>query len=335
MLLTRSKNFHFSASCFLLLLLLPTFSFSQLLDKKPFWIETTPVRFNPEAVQQQKIKKIIVNFQDKLDDFPIEDKGLHDVYEFDTRGLVTRFSHLSIKSREVIEVKVPAVYNKNGRRISPAYIRDEYVYTYDTAYVWFKYDELNHLIMKRTNQGDFFFTWYYDYNQNGFLIKQTYCKETNKNTDKHQFELAVQTIISSEAFDYSFQTATQMKKVFLNDEGKEYRNAIVNFSRFYIEENHSFTVGFVKYYNLYTFNEKGLPLETKSTTNTNGDISHRTLFEYNEKGILTAEKKYRDTTHTNNITWMYDEKSQLIKAQLDRDFQKKRIGIVKFSYEYY
>lgn len=314
---------------------LPAASVSQLIDHKPSWVETTPFRFQPDVISQNKIKKVIVQIQEKLDDFPIEDKGLHDIYEFDARGLVTRFTHLSIRSRELTEIKVPAVYSSRGRRIRAAYVKDEYVYTFDTSYTWFRYDEMKRLVMKRTHQGDFFFTWYYDYNQNGFLSKQTYCRETNRNTDKHQFELGVQTIISTESFDYIFQTASQLKKIFLNDEGKEYRNAIINFSRYFVEENHSFTVGFVKYYNLYTFNEKGAPSESRISSNANGEISHRVMFEYDTTGLLTAEKRFRDTIHTNNVTWLYDEKRELVKVRLDRDLEKKKIGIVKFSYEFY
>lgn len=306
-----------------------------MIDHKPSWVETTPFRFDPEVVSRNKIQKVVVQIQEKLDEFPIEDKGLHDIYEFDTRGLVTRYTHLTIRAREMTEVKVPAVYNKKGRRIQPAYTREVYVYTFDTAFTWFRYDDMKRLIMKRIHQGDFFFTWYYEYNANGFLSKQTYCKETNRNPDKHQFELGVQTIISTESFDYVFQTASQLKKIFLNDEGKEYRNAIINFSRYFIEENHSFTVGFVKYYNLYTFNEKGAPAECRYSGNSNGEITQRVLFEYDTMGSLTNQKKYRDTVHTNNVTWLYEEKTGLVKARLDRDLEKRKIGIVKFSYEFY
>ncbi|MCC7302157.1 MAG: hypothetical protein IT233_05900 [Bacteroidia bacterium] len=318
------------------LVLIPSLSLSaQLIDHKPFWIETTPYRFNPDVIAQQKIHRVVVSMQEKLDDFPIENKGLHDIYEFDKLGLVTRFIHLTIRSRELVEIKVPAVYNSRGRKIKAATTRDEYVYTFDTTFTWFRYDEHRRLIMRRTHQGDYFFTWYYDYNQNGFLSRQTYCRETSKNPDIQQFELGVQTIISTESFDYIFQTASQLRKAFLNDEGKEYRSAIINFSKFFVEENHSYTVGFVKYYNLYTFNEQGLPAESKTSTNANGDISFRTLYEYDQNGVLSGEKRFRDTVHTNNVTWLYTEQSPLVKARLDRDLEKKKIGIVKFSYEFY
>ncbi len=323
--------------CLFLVLFISSFSsnaFPQLLDKKPSWIETTPLKFNADLIKTNKISKITTRIMDKLDEFPIEDRGIVEVYDFDKEGNVSRFFKTTIKSREVIEIKVPAVYRK-GRKIANAYIREEYAYTYDTAFTWFKYDVTNRLLMRRINVGDFFFTWYYDYNQNGFLMKQTYCKETNVTQDKHTFQLGVQTIISTESFDYSFQTASQLKKIFLNDEGKEYRSAIINFNRYYIEENHSFSVGYVKFYNLYLFNEGGKPVENLSNSNSNGDVTYRTTFEYEPNGLLKSEKKYTDTLHTNNITWLYDEKLVLVKTQLDRDLIKKKIGIVKFEYAYY
>lgn len=304
------------------------------LDTKPSVIETTPIHFDANYIKRNKVKQITLQVMNKKDDFPIEDKGLTEAYEFDTAGNVIRYWKTSILSVEVVEKKMPAIYRK-GKRISPPYTIDTYKYTYDTAFTWFKYDNMNRMITKRIHAGDFFFTWYYEYNMNGFLSKQTYCKESNKNPSMHSFDLGVQSILSTESFDYIFQTGNQLKKVCLNDEGKEYKSAIINFNRFFIEENYTYVVGYARNYNYYKFDDKGRTTETSYYTNSNGDVTVKKYYEYDTDGEVKMEKEYTNEEPVHTYTYLYDSKSKLLTSRLDRSIKKKNIEIVKFHYVLY
>ncbi|MEW6468258.1 MAG: hypothetical protein AB1458_05000 [Bacteroidota bacterium] len=310
-------------------------SYGQILENKPSYISTTDLTFNAAFVKAGKIKKITAYFSDKPDNQVIVDKGLVKCYEFDTAGNVTRYYFTTVKSVEAVEVKVPAVYKK-GRKVSPATVKTEYVYTYDTTFTWFAYDKTGRVIMKRSNVGDVFNTHYYEYDINGFFAKETVCKETNKNLNNiHHFELGIQIVISEETFQYVFQSPTQLKRLCFNDEGKVYKTGIINFSKTLVEENYSFAVGYVRYGNLFEYDASGKLIKKTLIPDANADLRNIFTYEYTVDGILLTEKRYKNETQVNNIVYMYDDQTKLLKSILNREHDKANIVITKFVYEYY
>ena len=318
--------------CFLLFIF--TYSFSQIIENKPSYIYTTDITFNSTFIKTSKVKKITALIADKPDNQTINDKGLVKCYEFDTSGNVTRFYFTVVKTVENIEVPVPAVYKK-GKRISKATTKIESSYTYDTTFTWFAYDKTGRVTMKRTNVGEIFNTSYYEYDLNGFFSTETICKETNKGTSIHNFELGVQTIISYESFQYVFQSPSQLKRLCLNDEGKVYKIGIINFSKTMVEENYSYVVGYVRYSNTYEYENAGKMIKKTIIGNASNDEKKISKYEYSVNGILLSEKKLKNETLTNNIVYSYDDKTKLLKTQLNRDYPNATIGIVKFTYEFY
>ena len=307
---------------------------AQLIENKPSYIYTTDICFNSFYVKTSKVKKITALLSDKPDNQIIVDKGLVKCYEFDTAGNVKRFYFTSVKTYEAVEVPVPAVYKK-GKRISKATTVTEYHYFYDTTFTWFAYDKTGRVTMKRTNVGDIFNTSYYEYNINGFFSKETVCKETNKGASIHSFELGVQTVISVESFEYVFQSPSQLKRLCLNDEGKVYKEGIINFSKSQLEENYAYKVGYVRYSNLYEYDASGKMIKQTFVPDNNVDVKNISAFEYSPEGILMAEKKYKNETFTNNIVYSYNEKTNLLNSRLNRDFANANIGITKFVYEFW
>jgi hypothetical protein len=309
--------------------------FYQMLDTRPSWIETTPLRFDPRFITEKKIKWLEVSNMDKPDGSPIIDQGLKEFYRFDEKGNVAMYYKTRVKSKELVEKEIPALYKK-GKLVRKAYTKEEHTYFYDTTFYWFKYDTIGRIIMKKTKVADFFFAWYYEYDINGFIGRQTYVKETIPLSQSEESMAAspVQTILSDEYFKYSFQSPSQLRKSYLNDEGKEYRYAIINFDRTFIEENHAYKTGYVKHYYLYRFDEKGKLSEFIRRSNANEEITFKTTYEYSATGELMAERYYKEDTFTNEITWMYEKDTGLIKARLDRDFIGMRIGITKYLIGY-
>ena len=142
----------------------------------------------------------------------------------------------------------------------------------DTIFVNVYYDAQDRIVSKRLKTGDFYMGYYYEYNDKQQIKKEVHFRETNINENKKLFTLGVQTLQSSETFLYTPLTPKQIKKSCLNDVGREYKNAIMN---------------------------------------------------YDARG------------NQNEISYLYDSGTTLIKSQINRDFKNSSIGIIKYFYTFY
>jgi hypothetical protein len=313
---------------------MPVTGFAQLIVSRTSEPQATDPRFNPALIKANKIRRITLNIADKPDLQVIIDRGLVQCCEFDTSGHMSMFYTTSLKGQEKTETFIKPIYKK-GRKIRAGYTEVAWTYVYDTSFTWLRYDNDNRLIMKRTNYGDFFSTYYYDYDKEGRLIKEVNCKETNKNMDLHAFELGVQTVLSTESFEYIPQSPTQVKKLCYNDDGKVYKQGIINSDNNTVQEDYSFVVGYVRYGNTYKYDNSGKIIEKTNVSNSNGDVKLTTLYTYDENGNVMEEKNLKNDTQTNLVAWLYDESKKLVTTRLDRDFIHASIQIVKFTYEFY
>jgi hypothetical protein len=315
-------------------LLFPLSLQAQLIDTHLSEPSTTDPHFNTEIIRLNKIKSITFSISQKPDLQVIDDKGLVQCFEFDSLGLVKRSYTTSIRSQEKVETLVKARYYR-GRRISPAYTDISWKYIYDTAFTWFVYDKEKQLILKRSNYGDIFSTYYYEYDSLGRVTKEINCRETNKNLDKHHFELGVQTVLSTESFQYVRQSPSQLKKLCLNDDGKVYKQGIINRDSNTVTEDFSFIVGYVRYSNIYTYDKSGKLISKTYASNENGDTKTTVSYTYDENGNVSFEKRQKNDTLTDDLSYLYDESGKLLRSKLDRDYIHLNIEIVKVMYEYY
>lgn len=273
---------------------------------------------------------------DKPDGEIIRDKGLAQVYAFDTAGNLMRNYYNEITALEKTETDVPAVYNKRGRVVRKSYTKVDFQYQYDTLGTDYFYTTTGHVVMKRVCIGDFYHTTYYEYYGDGLVSRQILCKETNSAKPGEPFKLGVQTILSDEKFEYEELSPTQVKKKFLNDEGKVYKQGILNFAdRRIQEELYQFVVGFIRTTVKYRYDAAGRLLEKSIIDNSSGHSEERTVYEFDDKGNLTAEKKFKNGVMTNEIIYLYDADKKLVTSMADRQIQKSSIRIVKFEYSYY
>ena len=94
--------------------LLPTANcFSQIIDPSPAAVSISEPHFNRTFVKQHKIKTISASVVDKPDGEIIRDKGLAQVYAFDTAGNLTRHYFNEITALEKTETEIPAVYKRS------------------------------------------------------------------------------------------------------------------------------------------------------------------------------------------------------------------------------
>ena len=257
-------------------------------------------------IKQNKIKTITASVVNKADGEVIRDKGLAQVFLFDTLGNFTRHYYNEITSLEKTETEVSPAY-KRGRVTKKGYTKIDYKYQYDTLGTEFFYTTTGHLKMKRVCIGDFFNTTYYDYFGNNVLSKQTVCKETNAGQRGEPFKLGVQTIISEEKFEYENLTPTQIKKKFINDQGKPYKQGILNYSNEKIvDESYEFIVGFIRSAVSYKYDPQGKLIEKRTTDNSNGNNEEKFIYDYDSSRNIKTEKRFRNGVQTDEIIYLYD-----------------------------
>lgn len=309
---------------------------AQLLSTKPVEINVGPVHFNSEVVKQNKIKSIQVILVDKPDGAMIIDKGATEGYDFDEQGKVIRYYYTILNKIEVEEVDVPAI-KKRGRVIRPASSQMVAKYINDTVFANIFYDNKNRIVGKRVRMGDYYDAYYYEYNEQEKIRKETHCKETNVSENKNEFKLGVQSVLSSETFQYTPFTATQLKKQCFNDEGREYKKAIINYDAKgnKLSEIYEFIVSWMRQENSYQYDTKGYLQERTFISNESGDLKEYVVFENDPNGVLLSEKRFKNDVLLNEISYLYDETKTLVRSQVNRDHKNASIGIVKYAYSFY
>jgi hypothetical protein len=309
---------------------------AQLISTKPVDIPVGPVNFNSGVVMKNKIKTIVLNIVDKPDGKIIVDKGSSQGFEFDEYGRVTRYYYTVLNRTQSEEVYVPAV-KKHGKIIRAATTGTSFKYINDTIFSNIFYDDQNRVILKRLKSGDYYDAYYYEYNEQGRIRKEMHCKETNVSENKKEFKLGVQTVLSSETFEYEFLTATQLRKKCMNDEGREYKKGIIDFDSKgnKISERYDFIVSWMHQENLYEYNNLNYITKHIYTGNDNGSVKLESTYDYDNSGLLITEKKIKETVVQNEISYLFDDTTKLVKSHVDRDFKNASIGIVRYAYTFY
>lgn len=307
-----------------------------IITNHPVDVSVAPINFNPELIKQNKIKNIVLDIVDKPDGSVIIDKDATQGYEFDLNGNLIRYYYTILNKTQTKEVEIPAI-KKHGRIIRQASTATNTQYINDTIFINMFYDEQSRIIVKRLRTGDYYDAFYFEYNPKGQLKKELHCRETNISENKNEFKLGVQKILSSETFEYTTLTPTQIKKSCLNDEGREYKKAIINYDAKgnKLSENYEFIVSWMRQENSFQYDNSGRLKEQLFTSNESSEIKSKSIFEYDKSGILLSEKKFKNEEATIEINYLYNETNTLIKSEVNRDFKNSSIEIVKFAYSFY
>lgn len=311
-------------------------TFAQLIIVNPTEVSSGGINFNPEIIKKNRVKSISIAIVDKPDGDVIIDKGESKGYEFNKQGYITRYYYTFLKKTERQEIEVPAI-KKKGKTIRPASTRTVIKYVNDTIFINLFYDTLNRIILKRSGIGDYYDAYYYEYNEQGKIKKELHCKETNVSETKKEFILGVQSILSSETFEYEKLTATQYKKKCLNDEGREYKKGIVNYDKLgnKTSEYYEFMVSWMRQEKNYTYNEIGRLTKQSNISNDSGEKNEHLIYDYSKDANLLTKIQFEGTTLVYETNYMYDENTGLMKSEVNRNHKDNSIDIVKYSYTFY
>ncbi|MBL7884859.1 MAG: hypothetical protein JNL69_12370 [Bacteroidia bacterium] len=311
-------------------------AYPQVISTSPQEINVGPISFNSTIIKNNKIKKMDIIMVDKPDGKVIVDKGAGQGYEFDAEGRISKYYYTVLIKTELEEIDVPEIKRK-GKIIRPATTKTVMKYINDTVSATILYDKENRIGCKRLKSGDFYNAYYYEYDSKGRIIKELHCKETNISEHPKHFKLGVQTTLSSETFEYTEFSTTQVKKRCLNDEGREYKNCILNYDKNgnLISETVNYIVSWMRQETIYDYDAQNRLISKNYSGNVNGNEKAETIYEYDSKGLVLSEKWFLNNELRNEISYLFDENNILVKSHLNRDHKNASIGIVKYAYSFY
>ena len=331
------KNRHVIKTILTILYLFVFFSSTgQVINLKPIDVSLGPINFNSKYIKENQVKSIVLDIVDKPDGSVIIDKDATQGYEFDSLGRLSRYYYTILNKSVSREVAIPSIV-KRGKVIRAASTETKTEFVNDTIFVNVYYDNKSRVICKRVRTGDFYDTYYYEYNEKEQLKKEIHFKETNISENKKEFKLGVQSLLSSETFQYTQLIPTQIRKSCLNDEGKEYKKIIMNYDAAgnKISESYQYLVGWMYQEATFKYDANNRLIDRTMSSNENGEQKQHSVFIYSDRNTLLTEQKYKGDQLIMEVSYLYDEANVMIKSQINRDFKNASIGIIKYSYTFY
>lgn len=320
--------------CFVLLWVAPVLFAQALLPTAESAFEPQ-LPFNTAFIREKKIKSITFDILDKKDFQVAEDKGLLNYYEFNPQGLLSRYYYTSIVKVIEKEYHHDAVYRKH-RKVSNAYAYTKNEYVYDTVSTTYFYDNLDLLKMKRYHDGPYYESKYYSYSAANRPVSEMRFKETNVSENKSEFKLGTQTMLSEETFEYVVTGKNQYKKICKNDEGRVYKEIIMNHNDAgkLLSLNEQYTATWISQTSEFSYNAKGQLISAVYRSNANGQLEQSRSYEYDNDDCLLTEKQFRNGILQKEISYVTGPGKQL-NSYIIRDPNNKSMRIVKLLYQYY
>ena len=319
----------------LILFCLPFLSEAQLLLAGNNGSTQNSFSFNSAEIKNKKIKMITLEIVDKKDFQIVEDKDLSRHYEFDTLGRLIRSYYTVIKKIIQKDFHSAPVYRHN-RLVNVGGTYSKSVYEFDTLSTHYFYDTKGNLIGKRFNDGTFYNAMYFKYDSLGRVVSLLSCKETNTNADKRVFTLGMQQINFEEKYTYRNSSPKQYKQQYLNDENRVFKEVIVslNDDRQPVQYNESYVTTWINQVTDFSYNDKGLLVEKKYTSNASEPIELKETYEYDANNLLNTEKHYRNDVLQTETGYINDGETKIPSSFVTRDYINKTMQIVKMVYVY-
>ncbi len=292
------------------------------------------LRFSPDSVVKLRIRTITCAFQYKPDGRIIEDKGLREYYEFDLLGRVKFYWRTRLRGMEAKAIEHEAVYRR-GRKVKSEWTEYKYEYAYDTVFIYTYFDSTSQVATRRLCDGNYFHTWYYNYNDDGRISTQIHCRETNLGNTHRDFKLGVQTIISREDFRYETYSSTQVKKLCLNDEGKVYKETmmLLDVQGRMIDSREAYTAGGIRITVAYEYDSVGRMAAYTYTSNAGEQLNERTEYVYDSLGRIESVRRFKNTVLRDEFSYLYEAGASMSYAYINRRHIELGIDIVKLQIE--
>jgi hypothetical protein len=285
-------------------------SVNALCQFAPFQDEDAMItpNFKENSIRSKRISTITIHHFSKPDEAPISDEGIISQYFFDTTGKITE---------SLYTVKVAGN-------------------NWDTVKCRYWYDSKGNLIIKRTQTGDFYDSWYYKWNSDTMVQTEYHAQETSDANTDGAFKIATQRVISADSFAYIVYPKQTQQYAF-NEDNKIFKRSITQYddNKRFMSRNCHYAVGWLYSEVDMNYDSAGRISGYVNTGNLNGDLNKKTSIKYDSLGNIAAQDIWEDGKQTHHIEYMYDNQTGLISNKLDKDIYKATIFILRFSYEMY
>lgn len=284
-------------------------AYSQIIDNRDGTAFTDDNFFSIDFIKRNKIKSINGKVSTKRDNEAMYEKDQFNYYEFDANGRIT---------------VIMSTFTNLGN-------------SKDTGVVTFKYDGKGQLITKRRNDNYGFYSYNYEYDSIGRIIKETYCRDENAGADKFHFELGKQFIISSESYTYHQYVEKQFVRKYFNNYGALYqeRYAYFDANNYHTEDIYRLTLSGKESKTLFGYDEKGRLNKKSDVSYIFGYSETSDTYKYDSLGNLEEHSGFRNSEQKILRSLLYDQKTMLLSAQVMKDFDTELIYVIKYSYQYY
>jgi len=292
---------------FLLTLLFPVCFSAQLLDNRKCAVFSEEPFFYTEFIRNNKIKSITGDVSTKGDLQVIKSKGLVTKYVFDSTGnLSKQFDSFFRSSKK------------------------------DSSIITYHYDSLGNLITKRMSDSYGFFSYNYNHDERGDIIRKTYCRDENATNNKNNFKLKKQYTIVNETYSYTHTDSSLQKNVF-NNHGSVYQKEYYTFDKhnLLIKMVKKLVVNHKKAEITYKYNNHLKVSEKKVQKDISKEAYTRFVYEYDDLGNLEIIDEYRNEELKTHKEVIYNKSTLLMKALLVQDVNSNFITITKFTYEFF
>ncbi|MCH2233086.1 MAG: hypothetical protein MK078_02450 [Crocinitomicaceae bacterium] len=285
---------------FILILCVAGSVFGQMLDNTMGQVFEEKPFFNTEFIAKNRIRSIKGNYSTKATLDQIRPNSDIYVYDFDKEGRLIREYKTAFE---------------------------------DTIVVTYEYNEKNLLSLKRQSDQYGFHSYTFKYDEKGRIVEQEYRRDSNKNSDKMNFDLDESYIITTEKFSYLDYSDSTYKKVYYNNAGFEYKTEF-----YYHTWDGQLTKQEGKLRNgsgnskvRYSYDAKGrISGKQEEVTLTKKNVS-RWEYEYDEIGNLQAVKYYRNGSWITEYQIVYERQTLLLSAIITRDHATNFMMILQFK----
>lgn len=286
------------------------FGFSQIIDNSKAGAFSEDPFFNPEFIKKNRIKSIVGRTSTKKEMDIVRESDLIQYYEFDTSGKIIK----QMNSRHMFGTRT------------------------DTTTIMYHYDNKGRLITKRQNDNFSFYSYNYEYDSLGNVIRESYSRDENCGPSKYKFQLGNRYIITTEGYKYLKRGEHELVKKYYNSSDREYQERIFKYNPlgYLVSESTFYSLtSRQSFYTEYSYDERGQLASKYDITDMESKSDQRLLFKYDDKGNLIEQEFLKDGKRLFHRELLYDKTTMLMNAQLTKDERTKVIFIVKYTYEFY
>jgi len=289
---------------FSILLLAANLVSAQALVVLPGTDDPNALHFNERFIARNHVASIVGQQLIKRDNRPMQEQKEKYLYRFDEQGRT--------------------IYSNNSFG-QPGSGRD-------TASVIYTYNDQGQVTRRLRNDLAGHFAYTIERDSAGRTVRETYTRIENLGTDRYTLVPGATTEISDEHYTYTTVNDTTWRKRYLNNLNLPYREqTFVSDRRGYllhIEDRYVITERRSR--TTFSYDQNGRLAERVEQPDMDRPRKLRNLWHYDAAGNVISGELWHDERQVNQLEYLYEESSMLLKARLTKDMETGQINVVRY-----